>query len=134
MMKAVLTGNETLRLFGTDYPTPDGTCIRDYIHVEDLARAHVLALDHLEGENGNLIVNVGTGVGHSVREVINLTESVSGMKVPFIEVGRRPGDPAEIYADPTYAQEALGWKASLSLRDIVSSSYNWYVKNPNGYI
>jgi UDP-glucose-4-epimerase GalE len=133
MMKAMITGSETLNLYGTDYPTPDGTCIRDYIHVEDLARAHVLALNHLEAGRGSLVVNVGTGRGNSVREVIDMAETVSGLKVPYIEVGRRAGDPAEIYADPSFALETLGWSAEFGLEEIVTSSYNWYVKNPNGY-
>ncbi len=133
MMKAMITRSETLNLYGTDYPTPDGTCIRDYIHVEDLARAHVLALNHLEAGRGSLVVNVGTGRGNSVREVIDMAETVSGLKVPYVEVDRRAGDPAEIYADPSFALETLGWSAEFGLKEIVTSSYNWYVKNPNGY-
>jgi UDP-glucose 4-epimerase len=134
LMRAMLTGSETLNLYGTDYPTPDGTCIRDYIHVEDLARAHVLAIDHLGAKKGSLVVNVGTGRGNSVREVIEMAESVSGLKVPYVEVDRRAGDPAEIYADPSFARESLGWNAEFGLREIVASSYNWYVKNPTGYL
>lgn len=134
LMKSMLTGVETLKLYGTDYPTPDGTCIRDYIHVEDLARAHVLALEYLEAGRGSLIVNVGTGHGNSVKEVIDMAETVSGLKVPYIEVGRRSGDPAEIYADPTFARDTLGWSAEFGLKEIVMSSYNWYVKNPDGYL
>ena len=133
LMKAMLTQSESLKLFGTDYPTPDGTCVRDYIHVEDLARAHVAALDHLEKGRGSLAVNVGTGRGHSVREVIKMAEDVSGLTVPVVEVDRRPGDPPEIFADPRMARDVLNWKADLGLREIVSSSYNWYVANPHGY-
>jgi UDP-glucose 4-epimerase len=133
MMRAMLTGNETLKLFGTDYPTHDGTCVRDYIHVEDLARAHVMALDFLDKDKGSLIVNVGTGHGHSVREVIDMAEKVSGLNVPYEVVGRRLGDPPMIYADPTFAQESLNWKSKLGLEEIVRSSFNWYQKNPSGY-
>lgn len=133
LMKAMLTQSETLSLFGTDYPTPDGTCVRDYIHVEDLARAHVAALNHLQNGRGSIAVNIGTGSGHSVREVIRMAEEVSGLTVPVVEVARRPGDPPAIFADPRMAHQVLGWEAKLSLRDIVSSSYNWYVANPHGY-
>lgn len=133
LMKAMLTGNETLKLFGTDYQTPDGTCVRDYIHVEDLARAHVSALDFLSNGKGSLIVNVGTGRGHSVREVIDMAEKVSGMKVPIVETDRRAGDPPSIYADPSFAQSQLMWHAELDLESIVRSSHQWYLANPNGY-
>jgi UDP-glucose-4-epimerase GalE len=133
LMKAMLTQSETLNLFGTDYPTPDGTCVRDYIHVEDLARAHVAALNHLQNGRSSIAVNIGTGSGHSVREVIRMAEEVSGLTVPLVEVARRPGDPPAIFADPRMAHQVLGWEAKLSLRDIVSSSYNWYVANPHGY-
>jgi UDP-glucose 4-epimerase len=132
-MKAMLTGSETLQLFGTDYPTPDGTCVRDYIHVEDLARAHVQALDFLDSGRGSLTVNVGTGRGHSVKEVIDMAEKVSGLKVPLVEVARRPGDPPAIYADPSFAKRQLDWSAELNLEDIVKSSYQWYVAHPTGY-
>lgn len=133
MMRAMLTGNETLKLFGTDYPTQDGTCVRDYIHVEDLARAHVMALNFLDKDKGSLTVNVGTGHGHSVREVIEMAEKVSGLTVPYEVVGRRLGDPPAIYADPSFARESLNWKSELNLEEIVRSSFNWYVKNPTGY-
>ena len=133
MMRAMLTGNETLKLFGTDYPTHDGTCVRDYIHVEDLARAHVMALNFLDEDKGSLIVNVGTGHGHSVREVIDMAKKVSGLNVPYEVVGRRLGDPPMIYADPAFAQESLNWKSQLGLEEIVRSSFDWYQKNPSGY-
>lgn len=133
MMRALLTGGEPLSLFGTDYPTPDGTCIRDYIHVEDLADAHLRALDYLSIGNGSTAINVGTGSGSSVREVIAMVEEVSGLKVPVIETDRRPGDPPAVYADASLAKELLGWRARQGLREIVSSSYRWYLKNPYGY-
>ena len=134
LMRAMITKDETLKLFGTDYPTPDGTCIRDYIHVEDLAHAHVKALDYLDSDLGSLVVNVGTGRGHSVREVIDLAEKISGLKVPIIETERRAGDPPSIYADPEYARRKLNWQAQLNLEDIVRSSYQWYIANPDGYL
>ena len=130
----MITRNEILKLFGTDYPTPDGTCIRDYIHVEDLPRAHVRALEYLDSNLGSLVVNVGAGNDHSVREVIKLAEKISGLTVPIIESERRPGDPASIFADPAYELEKLNWRPQLSLEDIVSSSYDWYRANPEGYL
>jgi len=133
LMKAMLTRSETLHLFGTDYPTPDGTCVRDYIHVEDLARAHVSALDFLSSNKGSLIVNIGTGRGHSVREVVEMAEKVSGLTVPIVETDRRAGDPPSIYADPSLAKSKLAWASELDLESIVRSSYQWYVENPNGY-
>jgi len=129
----MLTRSETLHLFGTDYPTPDGTCVRDYIHVEDLARAHVSALDFLSSNKGSLIVNIGTGRGHSVREVVEMAEKVSGLTVPIVETDRRAGDPPSIYADPSLAKSKLAWASELDLESIVRSSYQWYVENPNGY-
>jgi len=119
------TGAE-LKIFGNDYPTPDGTCIRDYIHVNDLASAHVRALQHLEKEPSGIAVNLGTGQGHSVMEIIQAVEEVAGKRVPQRIVGRRPGDPPSLVADPTYAQELLQWKATRSLRDIVASAWRWW--------
>jgi UDP-glucose-4-epimerase GalE len=115
-----------VEVFGTDYPTPDGTCIRDYIHVEDLAEAHVLALDSLAKQECSLRVNLGTGRGVSVQEIINAVEEVTGMKVPLQYASRRPGDPAQLVADPTLAETALGWKAKkLDIRETVRSSWSW---------
>jgi UDP-glucose 4-epimerase len=113
-------------VFGTDYPTPDGTCIRDYIHVEDLAEAHVLALDYLANEQCSLRVNLGTGRGISVQEIINAVEEVTGLKVPLNYAPRRPGDPAQLVADPSLAETTLGWKAKkLDIRETVRSSWAW---------
>jgi UDP-glucose-4-epimerase GalE len=133
LMRALLTGGEPLRLFGTDYPTPDGTCVRDYIHVEDLVDAHLRALDFLSNGNRTTSINVGTGRGSSVREVIAMVEEVSGLTVPVVETGRRPGDPPAVYADPSLAKILLGWEARQGLREIVESSYRWHVKFPSGY-
>ncbi|MGA9978790.1 MAG: UDP-glucose 4-epimerase GalE [Candidatus Sulfotelmatobacter sp.] len=114
-----------LQVFGSDYPTPDGTCIRDYIHVSDLADAHMKALDHLAAGKPSFAANVGTGHGDSVQEVLAMIEEVTGNEVPRRVVARRPGDPPALVADPRKAQELLQWKASRSLRDIIATAWNW---------
>ena len=114
-----------LCVFGSDYPTPDGTCIRDYIHVTDLADAHVKALDHLAAGTESFAVNVGTGKGHSVQEVITAVEEVTGQRVPRTIGPRRAGDPPALVADPAKAQALLQWKATRSLQDVVSTAWNW---------
>ena len=114
-----------LKVFGTDYPTPDGTCIRDYIHVNDLADAHVRALQHLEKGGESIALNLGTGTGNSVLEVIQTAEKITGKKVRRTFGPRRPGDPPSLVADPSRAQQTLGWKAQRSLTDIVSTAWNW---------
>jgi UDP-glucose 4-epimerase len=125
-MKAILGASGPLQVFGNDYPTPDGTCIRDYIHVVDLADAHIKALDYLAGGGGSLACNVGTGLGTSVLDVIALAEQVSGRKVPYDITARRPGDPVAVFADPTLVRAVLGWKATRDLRDIITSAWNWH--------
>lgn len=118
-----------VRIFGTDWNTPDGTCIRDYIHVEDLAEAHVLALEHLQKGGPSRAWNLGTGVGHSVREVIACAEKVTGKQVPAKEGPRRPGDAAALVADATAVQRELGWKPRhWELEDIVRSAWRWMQK------
>jgi UDP-glucose-4-epimerase GalE len=114
-----------LQVFGTDYPTPDGTCIRDYIHVNDLADAHVKALEHLAAGKPSLAVNLGTGKGASVQEVISAVEKVTGKRVPRKNVPRRPGDPPALVANPAKAQALLHWKATRDLQDIVKTAWNW---------
>ena len=131
-----------LQIHGTDYPTPDGTCVRDYIHVNDLADAHVRALQHLEGgideksadEKGgdSLAINLGTGRGHSVLEVIRAVENATGRPVRRTMKPRRPGDPPILVADPAKAQSVLGWTAKRNLADIVSSAWIWMQKNSKG--
>ncbi len=121
---------QKLRILGSDYPTPDGTCIRDYIHVSDLADAHVRALQYLESHaeaNGNnaLAINLGTGKGNSVLEVIRATEAATGQAVKRTLGARRPGDPPILVADPAKAQSILGWTAQRTLADIVSSAWRW---------
>lgn len=113
-------------VFGTDYPTPDGTCIRDYIHVNDLADAHAKALDHLAGGGDSIRCNLGTGVGVSVREIIDAVEEVTGKKVPVQLGPRREGDPPQLLADPSLAREQIGWEAQhKDVRDMVKSAWAW---------
>ena len=119
-----------LRLFGDDYDTPDGTCIRDYVHVSDLASAHVLALEHLARGGASMPLNLGTGVGVSVREIVETAERVTGKTVPYVIEGRRPGDPARLVADATQAMRVLGWKpCHADLADIISTAWAWHRKH-----
>ena len=119
-----------LKVFGDDYPTPDGTCIRDYIHVNDLAEAHVIALNRLAGGAESFAVNLGTGQGCSVLEIIQTAEQVTGKKVRRTMGPRRPGDPPALVADSSKAQQLLQWKAKYSLHDIVSTAWNWAQRVP----
>jgi UDP-glucose-4-epimerase GalE len=124
-IEAALGGNP-LQIYGTDYPTPDGTAIRDYIHVQDLADAHVAALERLQGGTRDLFVNLGTGRGHSVREVIAAVERASGKKVPARESDRRAGDPPELVADARLAGDVLGWKPRIpNIETIVEHAWRW---------
>jgi UDP-glucose 4-epimerase len=117
---------ETLTIFGTDYPTPDGTCIRDYVHVLDLAEAHTRALDHLRANGQSLRCNLGTGRGCSVNEIVSLAEEVSGRKVPVTRGPRRPGDPSSLVADPSLAGKVLGWAARYQdPRRMVETAWQW---------
>jgi UDP-glucose-4-epimerase GalE len=131
-MKALLLEGHGLKVFGDDYDTPDGTCIRDYIHVEDLADAHVKALDYLAGGGVSTAVNLGTGEGSSVLDVINTTSEVSGQQVPYELAPRRAGDPSVTYADPRHAEETLGWKAEQGLDEIVRTAYAWHLSQLDG--
>ena len=119
------TGAGELQVFGDDYPTPDGTCIRDYINVDDLAEAHVIALQHLQAGNPSFTVNLGTGQGTSVKEVIYAVEEATGRKVPTKIVPRRAGDPPALVADPTQAQQLLRWRARRPLKDSVATAWKW---------
>jgi UDP-glucose-4-epimerase GalE len=114
-----------LKVFGSDYPTPDGTCVRDYIHVNDLASAHLKALDHLTAGKESFAVNVGTGTGASVQEVINAVEEATGRSVPRKMVPRRPGDPPILVANPAKAQALLHWRATRGLREVVATAWNF---------
>ncbi|MBP9005581.1 MAG: UDP-glucose 4-epimerase GalE, partial [Candidatus Marinimicrobia bacterium] len=122
-----------LKVYGNDYPTKDGTGIRDYIHVVDLAQGHLKALDKLSTKPGYCIYNLGTGQGYSVLDVITTFEKWSQRKIPYKIVGRRPGDIAECYADPSKANRELAWKAERNLDDMCRDTWNWQKKNPNGY-
>lgn len=133
VMKATLGLRPPVQVFGTDFPTPDGTAVRDYIHVEDLADGHLRALEHLEGGGAVGAVNLGTGVGSSVHEVIRLTEKVSGRTVPYVDVARRPGDPSAVWADNRHAAELLGWRPRFGIEDIVASAWAWHLNRPEGF-
>ena len=122
-----------LSVFGGDYPTPDGTGVRDYIHVVDLARGHLAALNALERLEGAVPINLGTGRGYSVLEVVRAFEQASGRKVPFRVVDRRPGDVAACYADPALADELLGWTAGKALATMCADSWRWQAGNPSGF-
>lgn len=130
LIRAALGQGAPVRVFGSDYPTPDGTAIRDYIHVTDLAEAHVLALDYLASGGPSLGLNLGTGKGHSVKEVIDSVERVSGRKVPRQEAPRRPGDPPVLVADASRARQVLTWKPLWEELDaIVSTALEWHRKS-----
>ncbi len=133
VMKATLGRRPAVQVFGTDYPTPDGTCIRDYIHVDDLADAHVKALDYLAGGGSTTSLNVGTGVGSSVLDVIRATERISGHAVPYDLVGRRAGDAVATYADPSRIAAVLGWRATRDLDDIIATAWQWHSTHLDGY-
>jgi UDP-glucose 4-epimerase len=122
-----------LQVFGGDYDTPDGTGVRDYIHVMDLAEGHVAALRHLLAGGESLTVNLGTGQGYSVLDVVKAFEAASGRQVPYQVVGRRPGDVAACYADPTRARGLLGWSASRGLPEMCADAWRWQEANPHGF-
>ena len=122
-----------LSVFGDDYPTPDGTGVRDYIHVMDLVEGHVAALDHLERHEGLLTVNLGTGRGYSVLEMVRAFEKASGRAIPVVVSERRPGDVAQCYADPSLAASLIGWKARRALDEMCADSWRWQHENPEGY-
>ena len=125
---------EFVSIFGNDYPTKDGTCIRDYIHVTDLAQAHILAVKYLMNGGNSDIFNLGNGVGFSVREVIETARKVTGHPIPVKDVERRAGDPAQLIASSEKAKKILGWKPEHdSLEEIIASAWNWHKNHPNGY-
>lgn len=124
---------DKLSIFGSDYPTPDGTGVRDYIHVVDLAKGHVAALRRLFEHEGGFTVNLGTGQGYSVLETVKAFEDASGRPVPYQLVARRPGDIATCYADPANARELLGWSAEKGIKEMCADHWRWQSNNPNGY-
>ncbi|MEJ6601199.1 MAG: UDP-glucose 4-epimerase GalE [Opitutaceae bacterium] len=131
---AALGRRPALKVFGSDYPTPDGTCLRDYVHVDDLSRAHIAVFDQLEAPGTGLFYNLGTGTPTSVLDVINAVEKVSGKKVPYQMAERRAGDPPELYADSTKAKQELGWDIKHPTIDpIVASAWAWHESRPRGF-
>lgn len=133
ILNVALGKSEYAYIFGTDYPTPDGTCIRDYVHIADLVSAHLLVLDALS-EKDKLIYNVGSGNGYSVREVINAAAAVSGQDIPVIESPRRPGDSARLVASSDKIRRELGWSPQHdSVEAIIGSAWEWHQSHPNGY-
>lgn len=134
VLQTLLGKRDSVKIFGTDYLTPDGTCIRDYIHVNDLSDAHILAVDALERGSESKIYNLGNGKGFSVREVIETIEKVTGKMVPAEESERRPGDPAVLVASSQKIIDELGWKPQYpSLDDIIETAWNWHKQFPNGF-
>ena len=133
-IQAALGKRDKLTIFGTDYPTPDGTCIRDYIHVDDLSRAHIAVFAKLEEPGQCLFYNLGTGTPFSVLEVIKSVEAVTGLKVPYAFGPRRPGDPPALYADSSKARRELGWTPEFTdIKDIIATAWKWHQSHPEGY-
>ena len=124
---------ECLHVFGGDWPTHDGTGVRDYIHVMDLAQGHVAALQKLEEDCGLFICNLGTGKGYSVLDVLHAYEKACGHALPYVVDSRRPGDVAACWADPSKAREELGWTARYGIDEMCATSWRWQCQNPNGY-
>ena len=123
-----------IKIFGTDYDTPDGTCLRDYVHVDDLSRAHIAAFEKLETPGSSHFYNLGTGRPNSVREIIDAVEAVTGLKVPVIEDDRRPGDPPALYADSSKAQNELGWEIKfIEVKEIIETAWRWHQNKPDGF-
>ncbi len=131
VLRAALGNGPSLKVFGDDYPTPDGTCVRDYVHVQDLAQAHALALDYMDRQEGAHAFNLGNGRGFSVREVIASATEISGKDIPFEVVSRRAGDPATLVASSGKAREALGWQPRWTeLAPIIESAWRWHRNQP----
>jgi UDP-glucose 4-epimerase len=133
VMKVAVGQEAAVRVFGTDHPTPDGSAIRDYIHIGDLAEAHRCALEAIDSATGAVIANVGTGVGASVIEVIEAARRITGQAIATEPAPRREGDPSAIWADTSNAESVLGWRASRGLDDIIRSAWAWHSRHPDGY-
>lgn len=130
ILQVALGKRPHVEVYGTNYPTPDGTCVRDFVHIVDLAQAHMRALDAQQSD----VFNLGSGNGHSVRQVIEVARKVTGKPIPVIECPPRPGDPPRLVADSAKIRKVLGWKPQFdSLEDIISSAWKWHLANPNGY-
>ncbi len=133
ILEVALGQRKTFAIFGTDYPTPDGTCLRDYVHIDDLASAHLLAIEATGPETRELY-NIGTGTGQSVNEVIEACEAVVGQPIAKEYVARRPGDPPRLVSDPTKLQNGLGWSPRYTdIKEIIATAWEWHSKNPQGY-
>ena len=133
VMKTALGQRDHIGIFGEDYPTPDGTCVRDYIHVKDLAEAHLLALEYLERGGSSDVFNLGSGTGYSVREIIETARRITGKEIKAVVEPRRGGDPSVLIASNKKAAEVLGWKPVLGLDQIISDAWAWHSGHPNGY-
>lgn len=133
VMKAALGKAPQVNVFGTDYPTPDGTAIRDYIHVLDLADAHIKALEFLQANDRSEVFNLGTGHGSSVQAIVTTAKRISGVDIPIKYTDRRPGDPVAIYADNTKARTMLGWEPQYDLEQIIESAWRWHSSHPDGF-
>ena len=133
VMKTALGQRDHIGIFGEDYPTPDGTCVRDYIHVKDLAEAHLLALEYLERGGSSDVFNLGNGAGYSVREIIETARRITGKEIKAVVEPRRGGDPSVLIASNKKAAEILGWKPVLGLDQIISDAWAWHSGHPNGY-
>ncbi len=133
MLRVALGQRPDIHIYGTDYPTPDGTCIRDYIHIADLIHAHLLCLNALEDQD-RLVYNLGNGAGYSVREVIETARSVTDHPIPAVETDRRPGDAPRLVASSEKIKKELGWQpATPGLKDIITSAWDWHRQHPEGY-
>lgn len=133
VLRVAANREAAVRIYGTDFPTPDGTAIRDYVHVLDLAEAHARALDHLADAGPSVTLNIGTGHGSSVREVIAAAEAVVGHSIPVLECDRRAGDPPAVWADTQMASEVLGWTARRQLPEMLDSAWRWHQRHPDGH-
>ncbi|MFP6751561.1 MAG: UDP-glucose 4-epimerase GalE [Pirellulaceae bacterium] len=133
VLQVALGQRDQITIFGSDYPTPDGTCVRDYVHVDDLSRAHLAALDRLE-EGQGLHLNLGTGCGNSVREIVEASRVVTGREIPVVEGERRPGDPPTLVADASLAGTVLDWEPRYTdIQQIIQTAWNWHSSHPHGY-
>jgi UDP-glucose 4-epimerase len=132
VLQTLLGRREKLQVFGNDYPTPDGTCVRDYVHVDDLASAHLLAIENTDATTAD-VFNIGTGSGRSVMEIIESCERVTGQKVPWELAPRRPGDPPALVAEPAKLKSQLGWKPKYTIDDTIATAWKWHQSHPHGY-
>jgi len=134
ILHAAAGKKESIEIFGSDYDTPDGTCIRDFIHVTDLAQAHILALEYLGYTSKSDCYNLGTGKGYSVKEIIKISQEITGKSIPYQEIGRREGDPPALVADAKKIKEELGWEPKFSdIRIIIQTAWEWHSKHPDGF-